>query len=113
MYKRFGPTCDDCFEPFRRSAERWRALGGVESSDPPAGTGSDIEDPAASADRVYGKIDGLCDLWNGTTDCAGDCGIFRVDDPQDPFRWKEVDVDRTRVAPFCGSYLFSRISAFW
>jgi hypothetical protein len=110
--ERFGASGDNGFNPFRRGAERGRALRSIEGSDAPAGAGANVEDAPASADRFDSLIHRLRDLGHGSAYRRRNLGILRVDDPEDPFRRKEIDIDRARVAPFCG-YLVSRNSAFW
>jgi hypothetical protein len=113
LHNRFGAPGNDSFEPLRRCAERRRALRRIKRGDSSARARADVQDAPSIADGLDSQVHSLRDLGHSSTYSAGNRGIFRIDDPEDPFRGKEVDVDRARIASFGGGYLFSRISAFW
>ena len=66
-----------------RSGVGGRAFGGVERRDSSAGSGSNIDEPAAVAQASGHLVDDLGDLRNGLFDRSGDLRIFVVDDAGD------------------------------
>ncbi len=56
------------------------ALGGVEGGDAAAGTGADIDEPAAVAQAARNVVDDLCNFGKGFLDSTGNLGVFVIDD---------------------------------
>ncbi len=60
-----------------------RTLRGVECGDAAAGPCADVDEAAAVAEGSGDLVDDLCDFWQGLFDCAGNLGVFLVDDAGD------------------------------
>ncbi len=78
------------------------ALGGVEGSDAAGGTGADVDEAAAVAERTRDGVDHHGDLGEGLFDGRGDLGVFLVDDAGDLKGGLGVQSGRGLVHLFCG-----------
>ena len=95
---RFRSARDDGLNPFRRRTECGRTLGSVEDCHPPAAARTHINHSSAISDGVDGEIYSLDDFGYCGTDGRRHCGVFAVDDFQDSFRRKQIDVDRIGIS---------------
>ena len=100
LHQRRVAAGDDADDHLRRRAEGRRALGRVEHAEPTAGSGADVEQPAARAEGRLDQIDGAGDLLARPGDGGGDGGVLGADEIDDLERGGGVDGGAAGIAPF-------------
>ena len=82
------------------SSEGGRTFRRVKHAEPAAGSGADVDESAAGAERGLDKIDGRRDIDAGAGDGAGNGGVFGADEINDLERGGGIDGGAARITPF-------------